>query len=236
MKTAAVVGFLFVLTCLAMPAFGQMDGGMMGGEQGKMMAPEKTQDIGAKNIGAKIFNDQCSSCHPNGSNIIVPDLPIRGSRVLANFRTFIAFIRTPRMPDGSQGTMPAFGRSKISDQQARQLFHYVKSFEGYGTGGGYGMGPGMMGGSGYGMGRGTMGGGGYGMGRGMMNDYTFSPECQKFYAETAKLRKELHDTRFEYFETLRNPNATGESAMKLDEKIKELQEKIYAMAPLGCGW
>lgn len=107
-------------------------------------------------------------------------------------------------------------------------------------GGGYGMGPGMMGGGGgyYGMGPGMMGGGGYGMEPGMMGSgyYSHSPECQAFYTDTAKLRKELHDKRFEYAETLRNPKATGETATKIAREIKDLQEKIYAKAPLGCSW
>ncbi len=87
-------------------------------------------------------------------------------------------------------------------------------------------------------GAGMMGGGGYGMGNGMMGpgDYTYSPECQKFYDDTAKLRKELHDKEFEYFETLRNPKATGATAMKLDKEIIDLQDEIYAVAPLKCQW
>lgn len=50
--------------------------------------------------------------------------------------------------------------------------------------GGCGMGPGMMGG-GYGM----MGPGYYGQGE----------ECQKFLNETAELRKELYNKKYEYF-------------------------------------
>jgi hypothetical protein len=99
--------------------------------------------------------------------------------------------------------------------------------------GGYGMGPGMMGG--YGMGPGMMGG--YGMGPGMMGGYYgYSTECQKFYDETRTLRKELNDKKFEYFEVLRNPKTTGEMAAKLENEIRELQNKIYAKAPLGCRW
>ncbi|MGO9417202.1 MAG: hypothetical protein ACLP51_18940 [Syntrophobacteraceae bacterium] len=99
------------------------------------------------------------------------------------------------------------------------------------------MGQGMMGG-GYGMGPGMMGGGGYGMGPGMMGPgyYGYSPECQKFYDETLTLRKELHDKRFEYFEAVRNPKTTGETVTRLGKDIEELQDKIYAKAPLGCEW
>jgi len=162
---------------------------------------------------------------------------LTGSRALANFKTFLSFIRNPRMPDGTQGAMPSFSKSKISDQQAKRLYQFISTMESSNMTGGYGMGQGVMGGRGYGYGMGGgMMGGGYGMGPGMMGYYGHSPECQKFYDETATLRKELHDKRFEYFETLRNPKATGETAMKLDKEIQELQAKIYAKAPLGCWW
>ena len=99
---------------------------------------------------------------------------------------------------------------------------------------GYGMGPGMMG-QGYGMGPGMMGHG-YGMGPGMMGPgyYRQSQECQKFLDENAGLRKELHNKRYEYFETLRNPKSTPESVAKLERDIRELQEKTYSKAPQGC--
>ena len=93
--------------------------------------------------------------------------------------------------------------------------------------GGYGMGPGMMG-------RGMMGGQGMGtgmMGRGYQGQ---SPECQKFYDETAGLRKELHNKEFEYFEAARNPKTTGEALMKIEKEVREFQEKIYAKGPIGC--
>jgi hypothetical protein len=268
MKRILMTGiFILSLALIVSTSFAQMGGGMMDGGQGQMMGTEKSKETGGKQTGEKIFNEDCASCHPNGGNVIVPDLPLRGSRVLANFKTFAAFIRNPKMPDGSQGSMPPFDKSKISSGQARRLYHYIKSFEvrgargGYGMGpgmmgGGYGMGPGMMGGGygmgpgmmggGYGMGPGMMGGGygmgpgmmggGYGMGPGMMGYYGQSPECQKFYDDTAQLRKELHDKRFEYFETVRNPKTTMETVTNLQKEMRELQEKIYSKAPLGCLW
>jgi hypothetical protein len=113
-------------------------------------------------------------------------------------------------------------------------------YGGYGMGGpgmmggygGYGMGPGMMGGyGGYGMGPGMMGGyGGYGTGPG----YGHGEECQKFLDETAGMRKELYDKRFEYSEALRSPKTTTETAAKLEKDIRELQDNIYKKAPQGC--
>jgi hypothetical protein len=98
--------------------------------------------------------------------------------------------------------------------------------------GGYGMGPGMMGGyGGYGMGPGMMGGyGGYGTGPG----YAQSEECQKFLDETAGMRKELYNKRFEYSEALRSPKTTTETVANLEKEIRELQDNIYKKAPQGC--
>jgi hypothetical protein len=116
-------------------------------------------------------------------------------------------------------------------------------YGGYGPG--YGMGPGMMGGYGggygaYGMGPGMMyGWGGYGpgYGRGRGQGYNQSEECQKFFDDTAKLRKELQSKRFDYFEAYRNPNTKPDTLAKLDREIRALQEKIYEEAPDGgCGW
>ena len=38
--------------------------------------------------------------------------------MLADFKTFLYFIRNPEMPDESKGSMAAFTKSKISDRQA----------------------------------------------------------------------------------------------------------------------
>jgi hypothetical protein len=99
------------------------------------------------------------------------------------------------------------------------------------------MGNGMMG-NGM-MGNGMMGNGMMGngmMGNGMMRGYYQSEECQKFLDETADLRKELYDKRFEYYEANRNPKTTVETLTKLEREIFDLQKKIYAKAPLGCSW
>jgi hypothetical protein len=66
--------------------------------------------------------------------------------------------------------------------------------------------------------------------------YNHIPECQTFYAETAKQGRELHEKRFDYAETLKNPKTTGETVTKLAKEINEMQEKIYAKAPVGCNW
>ena len=94
----------------------------------------------------------------------------------------------------------------------------------------------------YSQGRGMMGGyGGYGMGPGMMGGYGYGrtvqdEQCQKFLDDTAPLRKELHDKRFQYWETLRNPKAKPDDVAAQEKAIRDLQEKIYSMNPKGCWW
>jgi len=131
-------------------------------------------------------------------------------------------------------------------QQGWNYCPYCGQYLGPGMGG-YGMGPGMMGimgrgmmGGGYGMGPGMMGG--YGMGPGMMGPgmmgpgYGQSEACQKFFDETAGLRKDLHNKRYDYFEAIRNPKTTPETVAKLEKEIQELQQSIYSKAPQGCLW
>jgi uncharacterized membrane protein len=75
--------------------------------------------------GARVFSAHCDSCHPKGGNIMNPDLPLRGSPQLADADTFIAFIRSPKLPDGSVGSMPAFPPDRISDREALELYRYI---------------------------------------------------------------------------------------------------------------
>ena len=107
---------------------------------------------------------------------------------------------------------------------------------------GHGM---MMGGSGYGMMN-----SGYGMGSGMMEDYGFnrgghhypsaagfgrngwtSEQNQKFLDDTAELRKEMHDKRFEYMEAVRNPKSTRQQLSMMEKEMIDLRDKIYDKAP-----
>jgi cytochrome c553 len=215
----SLVSVFAIVSIVYAQGSGMMGGGMMG--QG-MMGSGQEEKSSQGSSGAEIFNANCRVCHQNGGNIINPNLPLRGSLKLADVNTFLAFIRNPKMPDGSRGSMPAFSQAQISDEQARELYQYSTSPEGLDLksggkgswycpycgqymwhGGGYGMGPGMMGSYGYGMGPGMMGG--YGMGLGMMGPgyHGESEACQKFLDENAGLRKELYNKRFEYSEALR---------------------------------
>lgn len=88
---------------------------------------------------------------------------------------------------------------------------------GPGWGGGYMMGPGYGQHMGPGYGQHMMGWGGR--------------YDQKFLDETAELRKELHQKKFEYMEIVRNPETDEQTVAKLEKEIDELQSKIAEKAP-----
>ena len=51
--------------------------------------------------GEGIFEKNCQSCHPNGGNAIMPNMPIRNSDKLANFKTFVELY--PPAPAAERG-------------------------------------------------------------------------------------------------------------------------------------
>ena len=65
---------------------------------------------------------------------------------------------------------------------------------------------------------------------GNMREWTGEND-QKFLDETADVRKELNNKKFEYFEAVRNPNTKTETVTKLERDIRELEDKIYQKAP-----
>ena len=75
----------------------------------------------------KLYSDNCAACHPKGGNVVVPNLPLKTSKKLASAAAFTAFLRAPKMPDGSEGGMPAFPADQISDKQAAGLLTYISS-------------------------------------------------------------------------------------------------------------
>lgn len=95
----------------------------------------------------------------------------------------------------------------------------------------YAHGPGWRGGPmmgpGYGMHMMGPGYGGHMMGPGARG---YAPD-QKFLEETADLRKDLHNRKFEYFEARRNPGTSDETMKKLEKEIYDLQTKIREKAP-----
>ncbi len=99
---------------------------------------------------------------------------------------------------------------------------------GPGRAGGYTAGSGCSGGlTGPGYGWNMMGG----MMGGMMGWTGQNGLDRKFLDETAELRKELHNKRFDYFEALRDPDTTPETIAGLEKEIRDLRERILEKAP-----
>ena len=56
-------------------------------------------------------------------------------------------------------------------------------------------------------------------------------ENQTFLDETADIRRELHEKRFEYAETTRDPNTTIGTMRALEKEMYDLERKINDKAP-----
>jgi mono/diheme cytochrome c family protein len=105
---------------MGMMSGGMMHRGMMGRED-MQAVPQETDAA----TGESLFRSRCAACHPGGGNTVMPGLPLKGAPQLADFNTFVAFLRDPRLPDGSRGPMPPFATDTITDIQAKSLYHYI---------------------------------------------------------------------------------------------------------------
>jgi mono/diheme cytochrome c family protein len=77
--------------------------------------------------GQRLYASNCAACHPAGGNAIAAELPLKKSTKLASEASFVAFIRSPKMPDGTEGQMPPFPADQLSDKQAGALYSYIES-------------------------------------------------------------------------------------------------------------
>lgn len=68
--------------------------------------------------GEKLYAANCGACHSEGADVLA-------SSRLAEFRSYLAFLRKPTLPGGGAGEMPAFPPETISDDQAMSLYHYL---------------------------------------------------------------------------------------------------------------
>ncbi len=100
--------------------------------------PSGSTALAAGNVasGRSLFNaHQCFACHgyngETGTRLLQED----GTFIprLFTVRGFIAFIRAPRPneapPVGSSITMPSYGATSLPDQQAADMFAYIKTFK-----------------------------------------------------------------------------------------------------------
>jgi len=115
--TPAVMA-VYGLSFMTVVALGYFGGQMVYGVK-NISASEQLQ------AGARLFKANCNACHPNGGNVIMPNLPLKSSLKLSDYDRFIEFIRHPKLPGGALGAMPPFPDSKLSDRDAKALYEYV---------------------------------------------------------------------------------------------------------------
>jgi len=87
--------------------------------------PLQSAEVPRVQVTAEQFIQSCGACHPDGGNAFRPELPLRKAPQLADFNAFLAYIRSPKTRNGSPTMMPAFPAENLSDQQVKELYHYI---------------------------------------------------------------------------------------------------------------
>ena len=109
---------VYALCFMTVTALGYFGGQLVYGGRTPHASPEFRP-------GERVFDSNCSGCHAHGGNSILPDYPLRGAPALERYDDFIRFIRDPTLSNGAKGPMPAFPATRISDEQAHQLYDYI---------------------------------------------------------------------------------------------------------------
>jgi mono/diheme cytochrome c family protein len=132
----AAMAIIYACSFIAVVALGYFGGSIVYG-QGKLVADSPSIGVASParerapgdggNDGRALFESNCRACHPGGGNAIVASLPIKGSGRMASLDAFARFIRAPAMPDGKEGSMPAFGEDELEDLQVRELYAYLEA-------------------------------------------------------------------------------------------------------------
>jgi mono/diheme cytochrome c family protein len=86
-------------------------------------------DAAGSGAGQAVFAANCAACHEGGGNVVDDRYPLAGSRRLESLPLFTAYIRDPRMPDGSKGNMPSFPASEIPEAEVKELYGYIREAE-----------------------------------------------------------------------------------------------------------
>jgi uncharacterized membrane protein len=107
-----------ILTFIAVVFLGYYGGELVFYEAPPVTSPELR-------AGRTLFVTRCGACHPQGGNIMNPSLPVKGSADLKTFQTFLEWIRNPVRPSGKRGIMPPFPPSRISEQQAKDMYSFI---------------------------------------------------------------------------------------------------------------
>lgn len=133
----ALAGFFFVVLCIAIGVGYKTNGrskallgidaililtvvtlGLYGGDLAYgIRVPRAPEQYKA---GQHVFSFNCVGCHSDGGNNIRPNRPIWGSPMIGSAVTLHAYLRKPVPP------MPPFPPSKITDDEVKNLYQYLK--------------------------------------------------------------------------------------------------------------
>ena len=80
-----------------------------------VVGPEKYR------AGQKIYEVNCTACHPGAGNAIEPDKPLLHSPLLASQATLTFWLRHPATP------MPAFPETKMPQADVQELYDYISN-------------------------------------------------------------------------------------------------------------
>lgn len=100
-----------------------MNGRILGVVTTALLAAVQTVHA-AERSGKELYQTYCSSCNPDGGNVIKPERNLhRLSREAFGIRTARDVVARMRKPAGPQ--MPRFDRSYLSDGDAQRIGEYV---------------------------------------------------------------------------------------------------------------
>jgi hypothetical protein len=114
-------GRIYILCLMNVVALGYFGGELVFGKR----IPGAPGIITEKQVRSEQFSKHCGSCHPDGGNVIKPNLPLRGAPQLNDFPTFLAYVRSPKAIDGSETVMPSFPADRLAEKQAKEIYDYV---------------------------------------------------------------------------------------------------------------
>jgi uncharacterized membrane protein len=112
---------IYILCVLNVVALGYFGGELVFGTR----RPGGSGTVKERQVSAEQFTKNCSSCHPNGGNVIKPNLPLRSAPQLTDFPTFLAYVRSPKARDGSETVMPPFPADRLTEEQGKEIYDYV---------------------------------------------------------------------------------------------------------------
>jgi mono/diheme cytochrome c family protein len=123
---SGLMALIYGLSFVAVVALGYFGAKLVYGNFSPMAASASSSAAPAGfEQGKALFEENCQACHAGGGNSIVASLPIKGSKLLGSLESFSSFLRSPSMPDGKEGDMPAFGPDALDSAQVAELHAFL---------------------------------------------------------------------------------------------------------------